>query len=338
MGAQLRQPGPTVAEATAAVPANEKPLLARLSVAMFGTVMGVGGLANAWAAAHHAFGAPLFVSQALLTLAITAFTLLVFAHLAKLVFCFADVAAEFAHPVRASFFPAISVAAIVLSIGVRAYQPLAAQLLWCAGAALHFIFAVTLIRRWIVHPQDEAVLTPAWFIPVVGNILVPVGGVPLGFVEISWFFFSVGLMLWLPFFTIVLHRVLFVPAMSQRSMPTLFILLAPPSIGLSAYLAFTGGQAGAPGDILYCLALFIAILLASLGRYVAHGPFFMSWWAMTFPVDGWAGASMAYYLARPSPYTTAVALIALTAASCIVAWIAIRTLRHMLSGAAFRED
>jgi len=109
---------------------------------------------------------------------------------------------------------------------------------------MHFTFAVTLIRRWILHAQDEGVLTPAWFIPVVGNILVPVGGVPLGHVEISWFFFSIGLILWLSFFTIVLHRVLFVPMMSQRSMPTLFILLAPPSIGLSAYLAFTGGQPG----------------------------------------------------------------------------------------------
>ncbi|MDB5848629.1 MAG: hypothetical protein JWP29_2381, partial [Rhodoferax sp.] len=35
---------------TNAVPA-EKPILARLSIAMFGMVMGIGGLANAWAAA-----------------------------------------------------------------------------------------------------------------------------------------------------------------------------------------------------------------------------------------------------------------------------------------------
>ena len=316
----------------------QKPLLARLSVAMFGMVMGVGGLANAWGAAHAVFGLPLVVSQVLLALAVLCFVLLVALHLAKLGFCFAEVAAEFAHPVRSSFFPAISVAAIVLSIGLRPYALVAAHALWCAGAAMHLVFAVTLIRRWILHAQDESVLTPAWFIPVVGNILVPVGGVPLGHVEISWFFFSVGLMLWLSFFTIVLHRVLFVPAMGQRSMPTLFILLAPPSIGLSAYLAFTGGQPGALGDILYCLALFIAILLASLGRHVAHGPFFMSWWAMTFPACGWAGASLGFYAARPSPATAVVAGVALAAATGIVAWIGARTVRHMLTGAAFRED
>lgn len=318
--------------------APEKPLLARLSVAMFGTVMGIGGLANAWGIAHRAFGVPLLISQVLLAIAVISFALLLLAHLAKLGFCFAEVAEEFVHPVRSNFFPAISVAMIVLAIGVRPYAFMAAQVLWCVGAALHLLFALALIRRWVLHAQDESVLTPAWFIPVVGNILVPVGGVPLGHIEISWFFFSVGLMLWLSFFTIVLHRVLFVPVMSARSMPTLFILLAPPSIGLSAYLAFTGGQAGPLGDILYCLALFIALLLASLGPYITHGPFFMSWWAMTFPVDGWAGASTAYYLARPSPATATVAVIALTCASLIVAWITARTLKHMASGAAFRED
>lgn len=319
--------------------AADKPWLARLSVAMFGTVMGIGGLANAWALAHHVLDAvPLVISQVLLVIALLCFAILVVAHLAKLGLYFSDVAEEFAHPVKSSFFPAISVAAIVLSIGVRGYSHGAAHALWLAGASMHFVFAITLIRRWILHAQDEGVLTPAWFIPVVGNILVPVGGVPLGYIEVSWFFFSVGLMLWLSFFTIVLHRVLFVPAMSQRSMPTLFILLAPPSIGLAAYLAFTGGQAGALGDILYCLALFIAILLASLGRHLAHGPFFMSWWAMTFPADGWAGATLAYYQARPSAYTATIAVIALTCATLIVAWVGVQTGRHLASGAAFRED
>ncbi|APW40593.1 hypothetical protein RD110_09610 [Rhodoferax koreense] len=309
-----------------------------MSIAMFGMVMGIGGLSNAWAAAARTLGVPLWISQVLLVLALLAFVLLVVAHLAKLGFCFREVAEEFAHPVRSSFFPATSVSMVVLSIGLRAYSLPLAQALWWLGAAMHFVLAVTLIRRWVLHAQDEAVLTPAWFIPVVGNILVPVGGVPLGHVEISWFFFSVGLIFWLSFFTIVLHRVLFVPAMSQRSMPTLFILLAPPSIGLSAYLAFTGGQAGALGDILYCLALFIAILLATLWRHVAHGAFFMSWWAMTFPADGWAGATIAFFHARPSVYTQAIAWFALAAASGIVVWIAVRTALHMASGAAFRED
>lgn len=321
-----------------AVVATERPMLARLSVAMFGIVMGLGGLANAWAGAYRGLGAPLMISQVLLGVAVLSGVVLALTHLAKLAFCFDAVAQEFAHPARSSFFPAISVAAIVLSIGLRPYAHGVATGLWWFGATLHLVLALTLIRRWVLHAQDESVLTPAWFIPIVGNILVPVGGVPLGYVEISWFFFSIGLVFWLAFFTIVLHRVLFVPAMSERSMPTLFILLAPPSIGLAAYLSFTNGQPGALGDIFYSLALFIAILLATLVKQVTHGPFFMSWWAMTFPLDGWAGACLAYHQARPSAATTVIAAIALAAATLVVAWISVRTVAHMASGAAFSED
>jgi len=318
--------------------ATERPFLARLSVAMFALVMGIGGLAGAWAAAAHAFGAPIVISQVLLSLALLSFLLLSIAHLAKIGLHFGAVVEEFEHPMRSSFFPAVSVSMVVLSIGVRAYSEPLARVLWCGGAALHLVLAVILIRRWILKAQDESVLTPAWFIPVVGNILVPVGGVPLGYVEVSWFFFSIGLVLWIIFFTIVLHRVLFVQEMGQRSLPTLFILLAPPSIGLSAYLAFNHGVAGPMADIFYSLALFIAILLASLLKHLAHGPFFMSWWAMTFPACGWAGACIAYYRARPSWYTESIAMVALAVATAVVVWVLARTSRHMVTGEAFRED
>lgn len=188
----------TLASARAHQAVPEQPLLARLSVSMFGMVMGIGGLANAWALAHRAFGAPLIVSELLLGVAVLLFGVLAVTHLLKLGFHLPAVREEFAHPVRSSFFPTISVAAVVLSIGLRPYAHGWAEGLWCFGAVLHFVLAVTLIRRWILHAQDEGVMTPAWFIPVVGNILIPIGGVPLGYIEISWFFFSVGLILWLP--------------------------------------------------------------------------------------------------------------------------------------------
>ena len=244
---------------------------------------------------------------------------------------------EFRHPVRASFFPTVSVAAIVLLIGVRPSALGLAEALWWAGAVVHLALALALIRRWIVEAQDEAVLTPAWFIPVVGNILVPLGGVPLGHVEISFFFFAVGLVLWIVFFTIVMHRVLFMAPMSERSVPTLFILLAPPSIGLASYLALTGGEAGWLAHILYSLALFIALLLLTLVNHFAHEAFFMSGWAMTFPADGFAAAALSYAQARPSTFTVALDYLALAAATLIVTLVAWRTSQAIRSGAAFRE-
>ncbi len=93
-------------------PPMEKPFLARLSIAVFGLVMGIGGLGNAWSLAHQIFGAPVIIAQALLILAGGIFVLLVIGHTAKLGFHLSAVVEEFIHPIRSSFFPACSVAAL----------------------------------------------------------------------------------------------------------------------------------------------------------------------------------------------------------------------------------
>jgi len=56
--------------------------------------------------------------------------------------------------------------------------------------------------------------------------------VALGFVELSWFFFSVGLIMWAVMFTIIMNRIIFHNPLPQKLMPTLFILIAPPAVAL----------------------------------------------------------------------------------------------------------
>lgn len=61
------------------------------------------------------------------------------------------------------------------------------------GAALQFPASI-IISSWMHHTHFTIErMTPAWFIPIVGSLIVPIAGVPHGFVEISWFFFGVKL-------------------------------------------------------------------------------------------------------------------------------------------------
>lgn len=47
-----------------------------------------------------------------------------------------------------------------------------------------------MLNAWIYQPHFEIHhISPAWFIPVVGNILAPVAGVTHGALQISWFYF-----------------------------------------------------------------------------------------------------------------------------------------------------
>jgi len=114
-------------------------------------------------------------------------------------------------------------------------------------------------------------------------ILVPVAGVPLGYPDISWFFYSIGLVFWIVLLTIVLYRILFHPAMAEKFLPTLFILIPPPAVGFIALVHLTG-ELGDTQRILYNFALFMLIMLIFMLPRFLKVPYYVSWWAYTFPL------------------------------------------------------
>jgi tellurite resistance protein len=166
---------------------------------------------------------------------------------------------EFKNITKLSFFPAISISQLLLGIASTALSPGLSCLLWMVGTVVHFCFSVAVISIWIRHPSLEINhISPAWFIPVVGNILVPIAGVAHAPVEISWFFFSIGLIFWVALFTILLYRLLFHNPLSERLLPTLFILIAPPAVGFISYVKLTGASMLLPGFYIISACLFLS--------------------------------------------------------------------------------
>jgi tellurite resistance protein len=191
---------------------------------------------------------------------------------------------------------------------------------------------VTIIGRWIRHNTEIQHASPAWFIPVVGNVVVPIAGVPLGYATVSWFFFAVGLTFWVPLFTIVLYRLIFHDPLPPRIAPLLFILIAPPAAGFVAYMQLTGGQLDLLGYVLAASALFIALVLAGLAGLFVRLPFALSWWAFTFPSAALACAMTQVHTQLPSPATQALALASLAFATAIIAWVTLRSLAALAAG------
>jgi tellurite resistance protein len=114
-------------------------------------------------------------------------------------------------------------------------------------------------------------------------VLVPIAGVPLGYADLSWFFFSIGILFWLILLVIVFNRVLFHQPIEAHLMPTLFILIAPPAVGFIAYLQLAG-ELDSFARILYFFGLFLTLLLfTQVGRFIKL-KFFLSWWAYSFPL------------------------------------------------------
>ncbi|KJS42694.1 MAG: C4-dicarboxylate ABC transporter [Rhodospirillaceae bacterium BRH_c57] len=307
-------------------------------VSFFATVMGISGLAIAFHKMEAVFTVPRYGSTVLLVLALAVFSLVVFIYAHKMLTRWEAVAEEWLHPIRISFFPTISISLILLAVAAAPSSMLASKALWWSGTALHLLMTLLVMTSWINHSRYEVVHTnPAWFIPIVGNILVPIAGVHYAPADVSWFFFAIGLVFWLVLLTIVLNRLVFHSPLPGRLVPTLAILLAPPSVGFISWGALTGGV-DAFGRILYFVAVFFFLLMIPQLPKFARQPFALSWWAYSFPFAAFTIATLvmgeqsgvAFY------QWTGAALFGLLI--LVIAGLAIRTLIAVRRGEICRPE
>lgn len=147
-------------------------------------------------------------------------------------------------------------------------------------------------------------------------------GAPLGYVELSWLFFSAGIVFWLVLLTLVFNRLVFHDPLPGRLYPTLVILIAPPAVAFLAWLRLTGEVDAFARILLNSGYVFAAIVAVQVPRIVRL-PFALSFWALSFPVAALAIASFAYGRATLSEAhvllgTALLAILALTVAALVL--------------------
>jgi tellurite resistance protein len=207
-----------------------------------------------------------------------------------------------------------------------------AGVLWALGSALHPLLTLDVPGVWMHHEHFEIQhLNPAWFIPIVGNVLVPLVGVALGLIEVSWFFFSVGILFRLILFVIVLYRVLFNAPLEERLMPTLFILMAPPAATFAACVQLTGGL-DPFAHALYSSGLFLTLLLATqIGRPLRVA-FSLAAWAYAFPLAAMTIATLGMYRQTGALGFAVLGWTLLSLVSLVVVNLLARTVRAVAGG------
>nr|WP_243651358.1 SLAC1 anion channel family protein [Thiobaca trueperi] len=258
--------------------------LEHFPISFFAMVMGMSGLTIGWEKAQYILSLDLKVTPWLLGTTSALFVVLALMYTAKLVFKRQAVVAELRHPVKLNFFPTISISLLLLSAAFLPLLPDLALGLWLAGTSLHLVFTLYVVNIWMHHEHFQIQhMNPAWFIPAVGNVIVPVAGVPLGYADVSWFFFSVGMLFWILLMTIIFYRVLFHTPIDERLLPTLFILIAPPAVGFIAYSRLMP-ELDPFARMLYFSGLFLTLLLFTQAKRFLRLKFFLSWWAYSFPL------------------------------------------------------
>lgn len=310
-----------------------------LPVALFTTLMGSAGLTLVWEKGAEVFGLPLIISEVLLALTLGLMILLGSSYAIKFLRFREEVCQEFYHPIKISFFPAFSIGLMLVATALHQHLPQLSLVLWSVGALLQLLLTLFLMNQWIHHSKTQINhTTPAWFIPIVGNIIAPIEAVALGFTELGWFFFSIGLIYWIVLKVLVFNRVLYHDPLPKNLLPTLFILIAPPAVGFIAYQRLSAGAFDAVAHVLYYTALFLVILLLTqVGRF-ARLPFFISWWAYSFPLAAFTVATMLMYQHTGALFFWGLSLLMLTLVSLLILMLAWRTISAVKSGNLFKPD
>lgn len=296
-----------------------------LPVSFFAMVMGLCGLALSWRSAQDSFGLAVPVDSLVVAISAVLLVLLLVGYGAKWLRYPQAVRAELHHPIQLNFFATISVSILLLGTALLPDWPELAQPIWLIGTLLHLGFTVYVVNAWIHHEGYELQhINPAWFIPAVGNVLVPIAGVRFGYLDLSWFAFSVGIVFWLLLFGIILYRMLFHLPLPQRLLPTLFILIAPPAAGFIAYLQLVGGL-DPFARVLYFVGLFLTILLVAQFNRFARLEFFLSWWAYSFPLAAITVATLLMHRATGASLYRYLGVILLVVVTAVVVLLLVKT-------------
>ena len=298
-------------------------------IMMFAIVMGLSGLTIVYQKSHEILGLNNIIGDALVYIDSTIFILMLAFYGMKLLRYSDEVKKEFNHPVRINFFAASAISFILISIVFHEINHTVALSAFIIGTVMQTFFTFYTISFWINRNLEIMHSNPAWFIPIVGNVLVPVAGTGIVDNHLLMYYFAIGLFFWIVLTAIIINRIIFHNQLAVKFLPTLFIFIAPPAIAFIAYVKMQG-DFDFFASTLYNLGLFFSFLLLFMYKNFINLKFFISWWAFTFPLAAITIASMLAYKMTGFIAYEYFSYFFMAVTTLVVAFVAYKTILHMM--------
>lgn len=226
-----------------------------------------------------------------------------------------DALGDLRHPVICHFYGTIAVAMLVLSADYLFIlrREFVAVVFWATGAVLTVFFALLIPYLMFIEGKiDIRTVTPAWFIPPVGLIVIPLSGSVIASTlagatrevtyAINYFAWGSGFFLYLALFAIVMHRFIAHEPLPCGMAPAIWINLGPLGAGTSTLYTLIKASDFVTvkepflvfGLLLWGFGiwwLLMAILMTLHYLRKLNLPYSLAWWAFIFPLGAYVSAT-----------------------------------------------
>ncbi len=219
------------------------------------------------------------------------------------------------HPVVSHFYGTIAIAMLVLAVDyvVIIGNTLTAWIFWICGTIATIIFSATI--PYLMFVQEKIGIeniTPAWYIPPVGLIVVPMAGALLLknttgllfdlMLFVNYSAWGSGFFLYVALYAICMYRYITHQLPSCNIAPTIWINLGPIGAGVSSlYMLVKNTFFITYKEPLYVFGLIfwgfgvwwliMAIIITLHYIKKISLPYSLAWWAFIFPLGAYVSAT-----------------------------------------------
>lgn len=201
----------------------------------------------------------------------------------KLVFYPNVIGDDLSNPIILSNSGTFSMALMILSTYINAFDGTLAIGVWILGVALHILLIIWFTYRYIVRDFNITVVYPSYWIVFIGITMGAITAHVHGLSEIGFIFFLFGFIAMLITLPLVIYRYLRYPNESDANKPLICIFTAVMSILIVGYTNSVNVISNGFLMVLYSIA-FVFFLFA-LSKVIEYRKlkFYPSYSAFTFP-------------------------------------------------------
>ncbi len=302
-----------------------------LPAALFGIVLGLSGLGQAWRVSVRLWGLPATVGESILLGATGTWAVLLTRYLWQALRSPQLLRKEFLHPVQGSTPALLAVSTLLVVLAVLPYSYGLAAVLAVLGVGWHVGFSLWHTGILWQGGREPLDTLPTLYLPsVAGNFTSAAALSALGFSDWGWLFLGVGLFSWLALESLVIQRLWQPQVVPVPQRPLLGIQPAPPVVCAMAWLILAPQEAASHGMImLWGYGVYQLLLGVRLGPWLGAQGFAPSYWAYTF---GLAAATVCTLKLAAAGVTSAQALAVpiFVGANLFIGYLTARTLYGFL--------